>query len=84
MLGEYQGIVYLDSEISDGAFELRVPEQELAGPQVAHALADDRDLHLAQAVSAVGGAIESDQCDLVALQPTVLTGLQKIAWAGSG
>ena len=35
LLGDCQGIIYFDAEIADGAFDLRMPEQELHGPQVA-------------------------------------------------
>ena len=34
LLGDLQCIVNLDAEIPDGAFELRVPKQELYGPEI--------------------------------------------------
>ena len=32
LLGNGQGIIYFDAQVSNGAFNLRVPKQELDGP----------------------------------------------------
>jgi hypothetical protein len=32
-----QGVIYLDAEISDGAFDLGVPEQKLDRPEISRA-----------------------------------------------
>jgi hypothetical protein len=32
LLGQDQGVINLDTELSDGAFELRMAEKKLAGP----------------------------------------------------
>jgi hypothetical protein len=37
LLGNGEGVVNLDTEVSDGAFYLRVPEEELNRPQIAGA-----------------------------------------------
>ena len=37
-----KGIIHLESEISDGAFDLSVAEQKLHGRQIASALVDQR------------------------------------------
>jgi hypothetical protein len=34
LLGNLEGVIYLDTEISDGAFKLRVPQQELNGSEI--------------------------------------------------
>ena len=39
-----EGIIDLDAEVSDGAFDLGVAEQELHGPQVAGSTVDQRRL----------------------------------------
>jgi hypothetical protein len=44
LLRQDQGIIYLDPEISHGAFQLGMAEQELAGAEVARALVQQCDL----------------------------------------
>jgi hypothetical protein len=61
LLGEDQGVIHLDPEISDSAFQLRVVEQELTRAEIACALVDERDLRPAQAVGVIDGWIEPDQ-----------------------
>src|ERR1051325_1972594 len=34
LLGDAKGVVHLDTEITDGAFEFRMPKQQLHGSQV--------------------------------------------------
>lgn len=36
-----EGVIYLDAQISDGAFDLRVPEQQLDGPEISGAPVDE-------------------------------------------
>jgi len=42
LLGNFQGVIDLDAEISNGAFQLGMAKQELNGPQVLRALVDQR------------------------------------------
>src|SRR6478735_5039444 len=42
LLGNREGIVHLDTEIPDGAFDLSVPQEQLHGPQIARAAIDQR------------------------------------------
>jgi hypothetical protein len=48
LLGDLQRIVNLDTEISDGAFELHVPKQELNGTEIPGAPVDQRSLGASQ------------------------------------
>ena len=36
-----QGVIYFDAQISDGAFDLCVPEQKLDGPEISSAPIDE-------------------------------------------
>ena len=47
LLRDREGVIDLDSEIANGALKLRVPEQQLYGPQVAGLLVDLRRLRSA-------------------------------------
>ena len=40
LLGNCQGVVYFDAEVSDRAFDLGMPEQQLDGPEIARATID--------------------------------------------
>jgi hypothetical protein len=42
LLGDAQRVVHLDTKVTDGAFELCVPEQELNCPQIAGLLVNLR------------------------------------------
>lgn len=48
----------LNPEIPDGALDLPVAEEQLAGSEVASTLVDEGDLRAPQAVSAVGARLE--------------------------
>jgi hypothetical protein len=39
-LGQFEGVIDLDAEIPDGALDLPVSEQQLAGPQISRLLVD--------------------------------------------
>ncbi len=46
--GEGQSILYIDSKVADGAFDLRVAKQDLYGAQIARLLINNRRLGPAQ------------------------------------
>jgi len=48
LLGDFQGIVNLDPEISDGAFEFLVPEQQLHGSEISGPSVDQRSFRAPQ------------------------------------
>jgi hypothetical protein len=58
LLGSAERAVDLDAEIADGALELRMPEEQLDGSQVARLLVDLRRLRPTHRVRAVGGAVQ--------------------------
>jgi hypothetical protein len=49
-LGHLERVVDLDAEISNRALQLEMPEEKLAGPQIARFLVDQRDLRSSEAV----------------------------------
>src|SRR5665213_1807275 len=50
LLGHREGVVDLDAKVPDGALQLLVTEEQLAGSQVASLLVDERHLRPAQAM----------------------------------
>lgn len=46
--GKGQSILYIDTKIADGAFDLRVAKQDLHGAQIARLLINNRRLGTAQ------------------------------------
>jgi hypothetical protein len=54
LLGDLQSIVDLDTEVPDGTFELRVPEQQLDGTQALCPPVDQRRFRAAQGMRTVG------------------------------
>ena len=50
LFGKNKGVVYLDPEITNRAFQFRVSKQELAGAQIAGSLVEERDLCPPEAV----------------------------------
>ena len=59
LLGDAEGVVDLDAELTDSAFELRVSEEELYGSQVARFLINLSRLCSAHRVRAVRRMIET-------------------------
>jgi hypothetical protein len=59
LLGDAEGVVDLDAELTDSAFELRVSEEELYGSQVARLLINLSRLCSAHRVRAVRRMIET-------------------------
>ena len=59
LLRKHKGVVDLDTEVTDRAFELRMTEQKLAGAQIACSLVDESDLSPAKAVGTVSRWIEA-------------------------
>ena len=54
LLGDLQRIIDLDPEVADGAFQLRVPEQQLNGPEIPGSPVDQRCLGAPQRMRAIG------------------------------
>lgn len=65
-------VVYLDSEISNRALQLRVPQQQLDSAQVLCPTIDERSLCSTHGVCAIRGVIESDRCNPAMDKPGVL------------
>jgi hypothetical protein len=55
-----QGIVDLNAQVPDRAFDLRMPEQELNRPQIASASVDQRRLCSTERVCSEQAGIQSD------------------------
>ena len=62
-LGEGKGILDLDAEVTDRRLDLRVPEQDLHGSQVACLLVDDRGLRPPQRMRTVAFRPQTDGGD---------------------
>jgi len=60
LLRDSQRIVYLDAEVSDGAFELRVAEQNLDCTEIARLLVNLGCLSSSHCVGAIFGGIQPD------------------------
>jgi hypothetical protein len=60
LLGDLQGVVGLDSQVSDGAFELGVPKEELNGPEIPGPPVDQRGVGAPQRMGAVGRRVQPD------------------------
>jgi hypothetical protein len=60
---EDQGIIDFDTEVTDGAFQFGVPQQQLAGTKVAGALVDQGHFRSPEAMRSVERGIETDQGD---------------------
>lgn len=73
MLGHHQGVVRLHAEVIHRALQRRVPQQQLASPQVARPPVDQRDIRPAQAVRAIACRVEADQRHPLIDEPAVLT-----------
>lgn len=56
--GDFDGVIDLDAEISNGAFDLRMPEQKLNRSEVASPPADQHRLRATKGMSAELGRID--------------------------
>lgn len=79
LLGKRQSVVDLDAEVADGALQLTMAEQELAGPQITGLLVHQSDLRSPQAVSAIGPGLQVDQGYPLVDQPRVLARAEMLA-----
>ena len=71
---ELQRIIQLDAEIADGALQLGMAQQQLAGSEIACLAIEHGDLRSPQAVAAIGGWFEPDQRHPLLDQPNILAG----------
>ena len=63
LLGDGESIIYLDAEISDGALDLRVPQEQLDGPQVAGTPVDQGCLGSTQRMCPEEGRVQANASD---------------------
>ena len=61
LFGNGQRVINLDPEIADGAFDLRVTQQQLDSPQIAGFAIDQRRFRSAQRMRAEQCGIKPDQ-----------------------
>jgi hypothetical protein len=74
VLGDLEGVIDLDTEVSHGRLELGVPEEQLNGPQVLRAPVDQYCLGPAHRVRPVLGAVQAELIDPVPEDAGVLSG----------
>jgi len=74
LLGNAERVVDLDPEVTNRAFELRMPEQQLNRSQVARLLVDLGGLRSPHRMRAVGGAVEPGTLDPGMDDPRILPG----------
>jgi hypothetical protein len=74
LLGNIQGVVHLNSEISDGAFQLGVSEEKLDCTQVAGLPINLGSLRAAHRVRAVRRCVQADALNPAMHQPGILAG----------
>lgn len=72
LLCHLKRIVDLDAEIANGAFQLRIPEQQLYRPKVLRPAVDQRGSSTAHSVGAICGIVEANRCDPAMHNPGVL------------
>ena len=78
LLGQEQGIINFNAEVSDRALELGMAQQQLTGTKVAGSLVDQRNFCPPQAVRSVERGIEADQGDpAIEKRPYCLVGLAR-------
>ena len=72
LLCDGEGVIDLDTQVTDGALDPRVAEQELHRAQIAGTAVDQRRLRPAQRVRAEERRVEPRKLDPVADEPGVL------------
>src|SRR3990167_2602857 len=76
LLGDFEGVIDLDAQISHCRFELGVTEQQLHGSEVLGASIDQRSLGPSQRMRSIVGTIQSQFIDPVPKNSGVLPGPQ--------
>ena len=71
-LRDLYGVIDLDAEVANRALDLRVSEQKLYGPEIPGAPVDQRGLGSAQRVRAELQGIETNACDPLADEASIL------------
>ena len=72
LLGDFKGVIYLDTEIPHGRLKLGVAQEQLHGTQVLGAPVNQRRLGPAHRVRPIVGAVQPELIDPVAENPCVL------------
>jgi hypothetical protein len=67
-----QGVFDVDTEISNGALNLRMTDQDLDGSQIARRLVNDRGFGIPERVRSVFPRLKSDASDPFVDQPSIL------------
>ena len=67
-----QGVIYFDAQISDGAFDLRVPEQKLDRPEISSAPIDEGSFSASQRMRSILPRIQPDTTDPIRYQARIL------------
>jgi hypothetical protein len=78
LLGNAERVADFDAEVADSALELRMPEEQLDGSQVARLLVDLRRLRPTHRMRAVGGAVQPSGLDPSMDDPCILRPLGKV------
>lgn len=73
LLGDAQGILKFDTQVSDSAVGLCVAEQKLYGTEVASLAVNFRCFCPTQRMSAVSAGFQSNRCHLIADKSAILT-----------
>jgi hypothetical protein len=74
LLGNGQGIDYLDAQIPNGTLDLPVTQKQLHGSQIARAAVDQRRFGSAKRVCAEDVWIEANASDPFRHEPSILSG----------
>ena len=76
LLGDFEGVIDLDAQVSHGRLQLGVPEQKLHGSEVLGASIDQRRLGPAHGMRAIFGRVQSQFLYPVSKNTGVLPGPQ--------
>jgi hypothetical protein len=72
LFGHLECVIDLDAEISNGARELRMAEEQLYGAQILRAAIDQRGFRASQCMGSISGRVEPDLPHPAADDPRVL------------
>jgi hypothetical protein len=74
LLGELQGVVDFDPEVSDRALQVGVPKEALNGPKIAGSPIDQRRFGAPQRMGAIGRRVQTNRPHPSPDDPGILTG----------
>ena len=76
-----EGIIYLDSEVPDGAFDFGMPEQKLDSPEITRAPIDQGGFCPLERMGSKEFRVQSNACDPLGNEPCILAGRHALAHA---